>query len=218
MRDDGKKPNDSTTWQFADSLDSPANDQANNLANDQTNTMSYDPNTANADNAPYVDDQSNAEDYDADEDKITWTASEYLAHDKTILWYAVLAGAAVVLAALVFLVTRDKISTGVILLAGITLGIFAARKPHVLTYELNEQGIRIAGKPYDYSLFKSFTIIQNSGVPSVELMPLKRFMPPLTIYFDPQDADTIIEVMTNFLPHEQREIAMVDRLMHRLRF
>jgi hypothetical protein len=49
-------------------------------------------------------------------------------------------------------------------------------------------------------------------------MPLKRFMPPLSLYMDPADEEKIVDVLADYLPVEQREQDPIDKLMRRLRF
>jgi hypothetical protein len=49
-------------------------------------------------------------------------------------------------------------------------------------------------------------------------MPLKRFMPILTIYFEQKDESKIVAVLGQFLPVESHQLDAVDRLMHKLRF
>jgi hypothetical protein len=149
---------------------------------------------------------------------VAWTASEYVAHQKTAGWYMLLALGAIVGAALVYALTKDKISVVMIVIVAIIFGVFAARQPRVLQYRLDESGLEIGGKFYPYAMFKSFAVIQEGGIESISLMPLKRFMPILSIYFAPDDADKIVDTLGIYLPHEDRQADPIDRLMRRLRF
>src|ERR1700728_3216444 len=63
---------------------------------------------------------------------VSWTASEFIHHQKTAGWYFMLGLAGVILAAIVFLLTKDKISTGVIIFATLIFGYYANRKPRTL--------------------------------------------------------------------------------------
>ena len=97
-------------------------------------------------------------------------------------------------------------------------GVFAARKPRVLDYQVDNAGVKIGPKFYAYGNFKAFAIVNEGAVESVWLMPLKRFMPILTIYFAPDDEQKIIDVLGNFLPVQSHQPDPIDRLMHQLRF
>lgn len=152
------------------------------------------------------------------QETVIWTASEYIAHDKSGGWYVLLGLAAVGIAGLVFVITREVVSTVVILVMGLAFGAFAARKPQELTYELGSSALRIGQKTYSYNHFKSFSIIEEGAVHSIMLMPLPRFMPPLSIYYDPQDEDKITNALSHYLPYVDRKQDAVDRLMRRVRF
>jgi hypothetical protein len=154
----------------------------------------------------------------ANVDNISWTASEFIAHDKDMTWFAALGAVTALLVALTFLLTRDFVSTGIVLVVIICFGAFAVRKPRILPYRLDHVGLHVDQKTYHYDQLKSFSLIQEGGVRSIQLMPLKRFMPPISIYMDPSDEDKIIDVLANYLPMEQRQQDMIDQLMRRLRF
>jgi hypothetical protein len=151
-------------------------------------------------------------------ESIKWTASEFIATNKSPIWYLALIVISVTVASLVFLLTKDKISTGVIILVAITLGFYAGRKPRELEYELYSRGFSIAGKEYSYRLFRSFAILDEDTLPSIVFVPMQRFGSLLTIYFDPKDEDAIVDLLASHLPLEQRQQDMVDRFMKRIRF
>lgn len=149
---------------------------------------------------------------------VQWTASEFVAHQKNSSWYALLGGAAAVAAVLVYLLTRDKITVAMILIAAIAMGIFAGRKPRTLQYQLDASGVRIAQKLYPYGLFKSFSVIDEGPLSSIVLMPLKRFMPSISMYYEPSDEAVIVNMLSAYLPYEERQRDAVDSFMHRIRF
>lgn len=151
-------------------------------------------------------------------DAVTWTASEYIAHEKGGSWYILLAVAVVIGSAFVYLITREVVSTVVIAVMGIAFGAFAARKPQELEYILDESGLKVGSKLYMYSQFKSFTVVEEGAIDSIMLMPLQRFMPPLSVYFDPADEEKIINALSAYLPYEDRKQDPVDRLMRKVRF
>jgi hypothetical protein len=147
-----------------------------------------------------------------------WTASEFIQHDKSAAWYMILALGAALLAAAVYLLTKDKISAGMIIIIAIVFGVFAARKPRELTYQVDKTGVHIGGKAYPYGNFKSFAVVEEGALESVWLMPLKRFMPIISIYFPAEDKDKIIDVVGAYLPVQEHQLDSVDKLMHHLRF
>lgn len=151
-------------------------------------------------------------------DEISWTASEFVAHHKGVGWYLLMILAAVVTIGVVYLVVRDAISVGVIVALFVLFGISAARKPRVLEYRLDQGGLTIGSKFYPYNGFKSFSIIREGAFSSISLLPLKRFMPPLSIYYEPKDEPRIIEVISAHLPFEERGNDPLDRFVRLIRF
>ncbi len=149
---------------------------------------------------------------------VNWSASEFVAHHKGVVWYLLLAVAAIVLAGLAYLLTRDYVSAGGILFFAVIFGIAASRKPRVLEYQLNNKGLVIGEKFYMYSDFKSFTVGDEHPFASITFLPLKRFMPPLSIYFPPEEEKQIFDVLSGHLPMEQHRPELVDRLMKQIRF
>lgn len=152
------------------------------------------------------------------EDIITWTASEFIEHNKGFGWYALLALATIVLAGLIFLLTRDKMTTTVVIVAGIIFGVYAARKPRTLNYRLDAHGLTIGEKFYDYGQFRSFTVVREGIFSSVDFMPLKRFMPILTIYYEPKDEPKIARLLSERLPTDFRKRDWFEQLMHQIRY
>jgi hypothetical protein len=154
----------------------------------------------------------------ATSDGFKWRAPEFVAHDKSAGWYLLLTLAAAALAALIYLVTKDGVSAGVIIVAALFLGIYGARKPGLITHEVTPHLITISGKNYTYDQFKSFSIKQESPFKSITFIPLKRFSPMTTIYYPPQYEGNIIGILSAGLPYEEPRRDTVDSLMRRIRF
>lgn len=149
---------------------------------------------------------------------ITWTASEFIAHSKSINWYLALAGVALLLAATIYLLTKDKISSAVVIVAALALAAYGGRQPRQLQYSLNDQGLTIGEKFFPYQVFRSFALMDEDAFASIAFLPLKRFGQLTTIYFDPNDEEAIVTLLSERLPLEPRQHDVVDRFMKRIRF
>lgn len=149
---------------------------------------------------------------------VTWTASEFVAHAKGFSWFAMLVVGTAALTAITWFVTQDYISVGVIIVLAILLGVAATRQPRVLEYRVDNEGIEIAGKFFSYADFRSFSIMPEGAFSSIMLVPLRRFAPPLSIYYDPTDEEKIVSVISQHLPLEERQHDMIDRFARRIRF
>ncbi len=153
-----------------------------------------------------------------DDNVVTWEASEYINHQKSMNWYLSLTGATLLLGAILYLLVRDIFSLVVLLVMYIAIIVYARREPRVLRYSISGDGVSIGDKHFDYDQLRSFSAIQESGIPSVILTPTQRFMPPVSIYFAPADSENIVGELSKFLPNEQINLNPVDRAMLKLRF
>lgn len=149
---------------------------------------------------------------------ISWTASEYIGHEHGIAWFLTLIISTLGITALVYLVTKDYFATGTILVVGIICGIAANRKPHEITYEISNNGLKIGQKTYLYSSFKSFSVVKEESIESINLEPVKRFMPPVAAYFAPDQREDIMGALNEHLPYQEHKLDNIDRLARHLRF
>jgi hypothetical protein len=158
------------------------------------------------------------EDEDDPMPPVTWSAAEFIAHHKDIRWYLSVIGITIVLAAIVRLLTGDNISTVMLVIIGVFFCLTAARKPRTLNYSLNEDGILIGERFMPYSDFRSFSVIHDGQLANIELVPMKRFMPLVSIYCSAEAEDDAIDTLADFLPYEERTHSVVDRFARRIRF
>lgn len=149
---------------------------------------------------------------------LEWTASEYIAHEKHAGWYAQVLVAGVVVAILVYIITRDVISAGVIVFAGVIFAVAAARKPRVIAYRVDSGGLTAGQRYFPFSQFKSYAIMQEGPLTTVVFMPLKRFMPTVDVHIPPENAEAILTVLSTSLPLETRKPGLVDTFTNRIRF
>lgn len=151
-------------------------------------------------------------------DSVSWTASEFIAHQKSAGWYGILVTVALILAGTIYLLTRDLITTGFVVFGAVVLGYYASRQPRELEYRLDANGVAIGDKHYDYDVFRSFSIVTEGAFSSVVFMPLKRFAPLRAVYFAPEEEERIVNVLMPRLPFEEYSHDAVDRLMRHIRF
>lgn len=149
---------------------------------------------------------------------VSWTASEYIEHKKGFGWYLMLVVGAAVITAVLYWITRDIVSSAIVIVLIVVFAVVANRKPRVLEYRLDQNGLAIGNKFYAYVDFKSFTMEEVGVVKSITFLPLKRFMPSISLYFAPEDEAKITNTLSQFLPYEQRPPDTIDRFMRSIRF
>jgi hypothetical protein len=149
--------------------------------------------------------------------EVSWTASEFIAHEKGAKWYGILALATLLLAAVAYLFTHDILAVVAIVVVACIFGYVAGHQPRILSYRLDDHGLTIAHKAYQYGVFKSFSLVDEEAFSSITLMPLRRFMPPISIYFAPEDEEKVVGVLGRHLPVSQSH-DLIDHFMRRIKF
>jgi hypothetical protein len=148
----------------------------------------------------------------------SWEASEFIHHQKSFGWFALLFIAAVIIVGLVYFLTKDLISCVVIALGSIVIGFYAAVAPKQVTYEISSQGVRIGAKVYRYDYFKAFSIVKEGAFSNIIFLPQKRFAAITSIYYDPSDEALIVNRLSESLPMDDYRHDALDRFMYRIRF
>lgn len=149
---------------------------------------------------------------------LSWEASEYIHHDKSLTWFAGFAVIMLVLLAVAYFFTHAWTFVILVVVMAVAMGVIATRPPRTLHYTLTDAGIQIEQSFYAYGDFRSFGIIADGTLYSIMLIPTKRFMPAVNIYFSEQDGEKIVDVVGARLPMEEIHLDSIDRLMRRLRF
>ncbi len=151
---------------------------------------------------------------------VSWTASEYIAHDKTVIWYMTVTILTLIFSGLIYFFDSNNslFSPVLVAIAGIIFMVAASRKPKVLEYLIDDSGLHVGQKLYSYAQFKSFALVQEGPITTIVFIPLQRFVPTLTVYFDPKDQDVIVDSLSVYLPVENRKMDVIDSIMRKIRF
>lgn len=150
--------------------------------------------------------------------EMSWEASEYIHHSKSPLWFMGYAAIMLVLLAVAYFLTQAWTFVVLVVVMAVAIGVFATRPPRTLHYALTDTGLQIEESHYGYSDFRAFGIIADGGLYSIMLIPTKRFMPAVNIYFAEEDGEHIVDILGSRLPMEELHLDFVDRMMRRLRF
>lgn len=149
---------------------------------------------------------------------LSWQASEFVHHEKDGMWFLALLGVTVALLLVdVFLVQSWTFGALIIVMA-IAVMVIAKRPPRIITYTLTAQGIRIDEKQFHFQDFRAFGVVQENAFYSIRLVPNKRFMPMVSVFFPPEDGEEIVDAFGHALPMENIERDTIDKLVEKIRF
>jgi hypothetical protein len=154
----------------------------------------------------------------ANEPILSWTASEFIEHDKSTGWYLTLGIGSVVVSILVYLITKQIMSIVLVILMAIVFAIYGSAKPRTLSYTVSSSGLTVGNAFHPFNTIKSFSVINEEGMPYIQVLFQKRLSVPVTIYAAPEEIDTITEVIGKFVPYDQKKRDIADKLSSRIRF
>ncbi|MCL4358037.1 hypothetical protein M1512_04070 [Patescibacteria group bacterium] len=149
---------------------------------------------------------------------ISWTASEFIAHEKGASWYIYLFIGAIVLAGIIYVLTKDAITASTIIIAAIALAIFAAKKPREQQYRIDRHGLSVGDHLYPFEKFRSFAVMRQGEFSSLQFMPMRRFAVGASVYFNPADETKIVDLLSSYLPMQEKGQDPLDGFMWRIRF
>jgi len=193
----------------------------NETENTTDNNPQIDPEAIDEDEASYSQEDDQLQEDDSPvttHQEVSWLGSEYIHHEKSGAWFMALFGIAVLAAGLVFLVTRDFITSGMIVFCAFIFGVFSRREPKQIQYSVSDNGIVIDDKSFSYKQFKSFSVAQEGAIENIILRPVKRFDTYKTIYCAPEQLDQIVEIMSSHMAMDDHAPDAVDKLMLKVRF
>ncbi len=149
-------------------------------------------------------------------DPIQWQAAEYIQQEQTPLWYVgffavtiVLMGIAILLGAWTFVVLVPVMAVALIL--------YTHRPPRVVSYTLSAKGLHINDQLHPLGEFKSFGVMQERGMHSLVLVPIKRFRPSLAVYFPAEVGEEAVDFLGSYLPMADVQPDAFDKIIHKLR-
>ncbi len=148
---------------------------------------------------------------------LRWQATEYIHHERTILWYVILGIVVVIFIALALLVFHSITFAILIPVMLIALVVYIRRPPSILNYILSRKGLHINDHLYLYDQFKAFGVVSHEELHSVVLLPRKRFQVSQTVYFPEEVGERLVDMLAARLPMQEVHLDTIDRLLKKLR-
>jgi hypothetical protein len=148
---------------------------------------------------------------------IRWQASEYIHQEKNALWFVGFGVVVLGLMALAILLMQAWTFAVLIAVMAVAVVVYSRRPPRELTYTLSAKGLYIGDRLYDLSEFKSFGVIHDGAEFSVMLIPVKRFLPGVTVYFPEALGEQIVDFLGARLPMQELRLDIIDKVVRKLR-
>ncbi len=147
-----------------------------------------------------------------------WIGPEYVYNEKSTKWYLYASLITIVLIIGFYFLTKEIITSIVIILFASVFVYYAARKPKQLHYKIDQHSIEIDNKTYLMSDFKSYSIADEGKIINISFSPIKRFAPVLPIYINQDDSDKLFALLSQTLPYNEEKRDVVDNFFERIKF
>jgi len=138
-------------------------------------------------------------------EKIVWQAPEYEEKERNPDWFWAL-GVIVVACSVAAIIFGNYFFALLLFVGGGLLGLFAIKKPEMVSYEMNEKGFQIKNRIYPYEEIKFFWV-QKEGNPTLFVRSKRLIMPVMSVPIEESQATQIRET---FLSKNIGELEMKE--------
>ena len=149
----------------------------------------------------------------AEHEVVSWQAPEYVARYKSPLWYVAFVAVVIVLIMVAVFVIKSWSFAVLLPVMAVALFAFSARPPRMINYSLSEKGLYINDTLHGMSEFKAFGVLHELDHYSLELIPVRRFRPKLSVGFDQASGEDIVDIMGTRLPMEDVKLDAFDKIV-----
>lgn len=147
--------------------------------------------------------------------KISWSAQEFKYKEKSIDWFWAVWIVSIGLAVLsIFL---DNLLFAIIVILGaFTLSLQSVKKPRIIDFETNEDGVTIDKKLYLYNTLESFWIVSKEKKAIIKSKKL--VVPFLILPLENTDQRYLREYLIKHIKEEEMSEPMAHTIMEKLGF
>jgi len=136
---------------------------------------------------------------------ISWETAEYAHRPKSSDWFWAL-GIIAVAGAAAAVLANNLLFAVLIIIAALTLTLFAARVPDTFSISLTQRGIIVGNRRYPYSAFESFWVSFETEPPRLLLLSKKIILPQLTIPIENVSPDDVRMHLTHYIEEKEQEV------------
>ncbi len=147
---------------------------------------------------------------------IQWQAPEYMQDHRSAWWFIIFWVVVVILMVVAVVLIKSWSFAILIPAMAAALTIYSHRPPRQLSYVLSSKGLYINEKLHPMSEFKSFGVVREEALPSVMLIPVKRFRPGLTVYFPAEVGEAVVDLLGSRIPMQDITLDFFDKLIRQL--
>ncbi len=147
---------------------------------------------------------------------VQWQAPEYTQEQRSPWWFVGFWVVTVLLMVIAAFVMKSWSFAILVPAMAAALMIYSHRPPRMLNYVLSSKGVYINEKLHPMGEFKSFGIMKDESIPSLMLIPIKRFRPGLTLHFPAEYGEAIVDLLGQRIPMQELTLDLFDKVIRKL--
>tara|TARA_B100000745_G_scaffold53689_2_gene31881 strand:+ start:1294 stop:1755 length:462 start_codon:yes stop_codon:yes gene_type:complete len=149
---------------------------------------------------------------------IVWKAYEHEHTEKTSDWFWAL-GIVAVSSAIVAVLFKNILFALLILIGSFTMALLASRPEKERTFSLTPRGIMIDETLFPYQMLVAFWVKERAGRDSVLIVDARKFMiPHIIVSLEHTDAEQVRAYLSEYLPEEELEEPLGQRILEKFGF
>ncbi len=160
------------------------------------------------------DDKANESGYQ--DEPIQWQAPEYLQEQRSPWWFIIFWVVVVVIILIAAFVVKSLTFAILVPVMAAALMLYSHRPPRNMAYVLSNKGLYINEKLHPLSEFKGFGVAKDDALPSLMLLPVKRFRPALNVHFPEEYGEDIVDFLGERIPMQELKLDIFDKLIRKL--
>lgn len=149
---------------------------------------------------------------------LQWSSYETIYREKNGLWFIAFISVAIILIFLDLFLLKSYTFSILVVVMSLAIVVLSIRPPRLINYVLSSNnGLYIGEKLYHFNEFKAFGVLRDEGYNSIVLIPIKRFLPSVSVYFPQELGEEIVDVFGARLPMETAKLDFLDIVVKKLR-
>lgn len=151
------------------------------------------------------------------DEEITWKAPEFIKYEKGPDWYWAVGVISITIA--VAAVVFGNVLFGIlVLIASVALTLQGSQDPEIREFSVDRQGVQADEILYPYSSLKSFWVENNPHEQKLLLQSEKAWMPYIVMPIAEVDPEEVRDFLLQFLPEEEHQEPLTQKIMEYLGF
>ncbi|MDQ3244856.1 MAG: hypothetical protein M3P22_00690 [bacterium] len=150
-------------------------------------------------------------------ERLSWILPEYEEKEKNTDWFWAL-GIIIVAGSITSIIYHNYFFSILIVLGGILVGVFANKKPELVNYQLNKEGLQIKNRIFPFKEINSYCV-NTDKIPTL-MIHTKRFMFPIvSVPIEYRNKDQIINIFSNQnIKEEELKENIIEKLIEYIDF